>query len=39
MCMPARVYVRKRDCVILHFILAIFENICSNLGYYIHLHN
>ena len=27
-----------RDCVILHF-LAIFENICSNFGYYIHLDN
>ena len=39
MCMSACVYVCMRDCVILHFILAIFENICSNLGYYIHLSN
>ena len=27
MCMSACVYVCMRDCVILHFILAIFENI------------
>ena len=39
MCMSACVYVCMRDCVILHFILAIFETICSNFGYYIHLDN
>ena len=39
MCMSACVYVCIRDCVIVHFILAIFENICSNFGYYIHLDN
>ena len=39
MCLLVCVYVCKRDCVILHFKLAIFENICSNLGYYIHLDN
>ena len=32
-------YVCKRDCVILHFKLAIFEKICSNLGYNIHVDN
>ena len=40
MCMSACVYVCMRDCVILHFMLAIYENIiCSNFGYYIHLDN
>ena len=41
MCMSACVYVciGQGDCAILHFILAIFENICSNIGYYIHLDN
>ena len=38
-CMSACVYVCMRGRVILHFILAIFENICSNFGYYIHLDN
>ena len=38
MCMSACVYVCMRECVILH-LLAIFENICSNFGYYIHLDN
>ena len=38
MCMSAGVYVCIRDCVILDFILAISENICSNFGYYIHLY-
>ena len=28
----ACVYVCKRDCVILHFKLAIFENICNNVA-------
>ena len=39
MCMSACVCVCMRDCVILHFILAIFKNIRSNFGYYIHLDN
>ena len=39
-CLLVCMYVCKRDCVILHFKLAIFENIiCSNLEYYIHLDN
>ena len=40
MCMSACVYVCMGDCVILNlYQLAIFENKCSNFGYYIHLDN
>ena len=38
-CKSACVYVCVMDCVIVHFILYIFENISSNFEYYIHLDN
>ena len=41
MCMSAYVYVCITDCVRYSILyqLAIFENKCSNFGYYIHLDN
>ena len=41
MCMSAYVYVCITDCVRYYILyqLAIFENKCSNFGYYIHLDN